>query len=126
MGLAKDKDFDEEKKGLHMMGVPTEHKPIDEQIDSYFNEKEKEKIVKILHSRKPKRNIAQVDTGLLKIKTWGFKNGELQHNMPCPVCLEESAKYISNDDGTYFAPCEACEARGFTLEKNRKKGFWNG
>jgi len=74
---------------------------------------------------------------LLEIKTFGFKDGVLVHNMPCPVCLKRMANYVSNDDDSYFAPCGVCSANGYVLEKksyikssdndidkNKKKKGW--
>lgn len=129
MGLIdKDSDiFKEEESGLKNMGIPTSIKPIDEQIDSYFAQKQKKKTKTVLPSNDSVGCSCEIDAPrLLKVDTFGFKNGVLNHNMPCPVCLNEQAQYISNEDGNYFAPCEACEAIGYRLEKIKKKGFWNG
>lgn len=123
MGLSE-KDFEEETKGLHMMGIPTEPKSVDEQIDEYFYTKKKTDTAK-----KAITVLKKVEDGkkILEISTSGFKDGVLQHNMPCPVCLSEPAVYVSNEDGTYFSPCKTCESEGFELKKKKKKtGFWNG
>jgi len=131
MGLS-DKDIgriEEEEKELERMGIPTKIKSLDEQIAGYFEDRDTSKKVKARKniglgvtvgsdiSKKPR---------LLKITTFGFEDGVLKHNMPCPVCLEEPAVYVSNEDGSYFAPCSSCEAEGFVLEKHKKTrgGFW--
>lgn len=124
------KKFEDEEKELGRMGIPTKVKSVDEQVKTYYNNQEGSK--KKLTIKRPGGlgvNVGSVSgkkPRLLKVTTFGFENGELKHNMPCPVCLSEPARYVSNDDGNYFAPCELCEAAGFTLEKNRKRGggFW--
>ena len=123
---SSDEDFKEEKKGLHMMGVPTEHKSVDEQIDHYFyNRDSKKKKILLKPVATPLSEFDDFGTELLKVETWGFKNGFLQHNMPCPVCMAHPAIYVSKGIDNYFAPCSACEKLGYVLEK-KKKGFWNG
>jgi hypothetical protein len=119
MGLS-DKDFKEEENSLKMMGIPTEVKPIDKQVDDYFSKKREEKKKTVLKNI----NISKRDDTLLTVKTWGFKDGVLQHNMPCPVCLKKPAKYISSEDVHYFGPCEVCETLGFKLENTKRKKGW--
>ena len=117
--------FEEEKKGLHMMGIPTESKSVDEVIDDYFYSREKKKTKTKLIKALPLSEYDDFGTEILKVETWGFKNGFLQHNMPCPVCMSNPAIFVSKGTDTYFAPCSACEKLGYVLEK-MKKGFWNG
>ena len=52
-----------------------------------------------------------------KVKTFGFKDGKIIHDMPCPVCLSASARYISSGDEAAFHPCESCAGDGWTLQK---------
>ena len=125
MGLSE-KMKEEETKGLQMMGIPTEIKPIDKQIDEYFYSRDKKK-KRIVMAPKIASKIdltAMVVPRLLAVTTRGFKDGILQHNMPCPVCLEEPALYVSNKNGTYFAPCDGCHAVGFSLKKDKVKKGW--
>lgn len=63
-----------------------------------------------LFSREKKINI-------LKISTGGFKDGILQHNMPCPVCLENLATYENVGGRGCFAPCMKCSAEGYVIKK---------
>jgi len=132
MGLSdRDKNiFDKEDDELIRMGIPITTKSLSDQASGYLNK------VKPNNKTKTKKNTGLgVTIGgddskkprLLKVSTFGFKDGALKHNMPCPVCLNEPAVYISNEHGNYFAPCRSCEELGFVLEKRKKTsgGFWS-
>ncbi len=54
---------------------------------------------------------------VLEVSTRGFEHGVLQHNMPCPVCLENFASYADIRGKGCFAPCLKCEAEGYVLKK---------
>ena len=131
MGLSE-KNFEEEEKGLYMMGIPTAIKPVDDQIDEYFYKKDRElKKTKLSPPKRTMKSKLPDSKDILQPKTWGFVDGILQHNMPCPVCMKEKARYISGADGNYFSPCSSCEGKGYILHKvntndTKKKGFWNG
>jgi hypothetical protein len=112
-------------KELEKMGVPVNH-DLDKEIDSYFSSKEKSKKNTILYEEK----YYDERIRLCEIKAYGFKNGELQHNMPCPVCLKNPAVYVHTHSYSYFGPCSECSSKGFKMsvpdEKKEKKGWFFG
>ena len=72
---------------LKNLGIPVNH-DLDQEIDSYFTStKPGPKDTDILSE--PEHS--NTDIELCKIKTFGFKDGILQHNMPCPICLKRPA-----------------------------------
>ncbi len=112
----KDKPTTEEKAlGLAGAGHDT-----DTMVDEFYARKHRVKTKKTLCSSKPKRiptikdALAIEDRSLLMVRTFGFKDGVLQHNMPCPVCVKYPAKYSSKG---FFAPCQTCENNGYILKK---------
>ncbi len=125
MGLSDKDTIEEEEKQLRLMGIPTEVKPIDEQVSDFFKNKETE-LKKRTRIVIPK-NRSSKKGELLEVKTWGFKDGILQHNMPCPVCMKNPASYETNEDGGYFAPCASCRSIGYVLKKEneRKRGWFS-
>lgn len=59
---------------------------------------------------------------LAKIYTEGFDDsGELIHNMPCPICISDHAKYQEVGGKLVFGPCDKCSKDGFKIVK---KGRW--
>jgi CRISPR/Cas system-associated protein Cas10 (large subunit of type III CRISPR-Cas system) len=121
MGLVDSKKKYEEES----MGLNSEH-DTDKMIDEYFAKERRKKTSSATRlAEVPSKDEQKKE--LLKIRTFGFKDGVLQHNMPCPVCLKKPAKYISSEEMHFFGPCEACEILGYKLEnvKNKKTGFWS-
>ena len=108
------------------LGLDAEH-DTDKMIDEYMALEKRKESYNALTSVERKGDISKArhDKSLLKIKTFGFKDGVLQHNMPCPVCLENMARYISDDKNGYFAPCRKCESDGYVLKNKKRKGFWS-
>jgi hypothetical protein len=114
------KDIEEEALGLNSVH------DTDKMIDEYFASERRKKASSSVKLVEVPLNSA-TNKELLKVRTFGFKDGVLQHNMPCPVCLKKPAKYISSEEMHFFGPCEACEILGYKLEnvKNKKTGFWS-
>ena len=132
MGLSDKEDIEREIKGLHRMGIPTEIKPVDEQIDEYFYSRDKKKAKKILLKKdEPLDSLSRVSKSrvpdVLKITTRGFKDGVLQHNMPCPVCVTSQASYTTDSDNGFFGPCIDCQIKGYSLSRfqNKKSGWFS-
>jgi hypothetical protein len=122
MGLTVDsKDYEEEALGLNSIH------DTDKMVDEYFA-KERRKKTSSMTKNSLVKKATVVDTDkLLKVKTFGFKDGVLQHNMPCPVCLKNPAIYKSDGDRNFFAPCKECEKEGYILENilTKKKGWFS-
>ena len=102
MGLSsRDTSIEEASLGLHATH------DTDEMVTKYFESKP-------IH--RPRYNLDKLDEWhVLDVSTYGFKNGILQHNMPCPICLVEFALYTANDDGGYFGPCKKCKLKGYAI-----------
>lgn len=127
MGLT-DKEYTIEEKSLGLDSVYD----TDKMIDKYFHEKNKEKKPKKITPPSKTQHIGgKISTKILKVSTFGFKNGELQHNMPCPVCLENRAVFTSDGNTNFFAPCMSCQNDGYITKnvnlepKEEKKGWFN-
>ena len=57
-------------------------------------------------------------SGLAKIYTEGFdEDGELEHNMPCPICIKNKAKYEQIGQRFVFGPCLDCGSNGYYISK---------
>ncbi len=115
-----------EEHSLGLVGIPDHD--TDKMIDEYFAKERRKKtstLVRPKESFKPDKEIT--NRGVLKVKTFGFKNGVLQHNMPCPVCLENPAVFTSDDGINFFGPCEECQEKGFFIKKHieRKNGWFS-
>jgi len=114
LGELEKEDFKEEEKALNAIGIDVSPK-VDKEIDEYFYDKG------LAGKVKCKKLVEEAVKGVLSVSTEGFIDGELQHNMPCPVCLNTQAKYINDGKDHYFAPCESCASKGFVL----KKAWWS-
>ena len=119
MGL-KQAEYTAEEKAL---GLDSVH-DTDKMIDEYFSKKsDKKKIVLSSDTEQKDEDVP----ALLKISTFGFKNGELVHNMPCPICLEKRARFVSGDFRNYFAPCRDCADEGYLIvnRASERKGWFS-
>ena len=100
-----------EIKKLETIGISIKDRN-DSDINGYFYDKG------LSGKRSTSKIIDEAKKGVLSIVTEGFIDGELQHNMPCPVCLNEQAKYINNRKEHFFAPCGKCSAKGYVLKRH--------
>ena len=119
MGLSNvdedDKLFSEEAKTLANMGVSVgkKHLTYEEHYGTSNIKRKANNKIAIKHI-----NIED-DLEVLKITTDGFINGELQHNMPCPVCITNRARYVNTGKDHYFSPCDKCESEGYIIKRKR-------
>ena len=61
---------------------------------------------------------------VLKITVSGIdRNGEVEHNFPCPVCAQGLARYTMIAKKHVFAPCVECTAEGFVIAKRTNGMF---
>ena len=132
MGLTgKKEEYTIEEKAL---GLDAIHNT-DVMIDDFLSKKKRPGKQNSLSNVKKVQTRSVVDRNekrILKVSTFGFKNGELQHNMPCPVCLENKAVFTSDGFRNFFSPCRKCEEDGYVtkntnLEEVRaeKKGWFS-
>ena len=117
MGLMSKKEAEAEEKQLRGLGVfslKTEENSIDDKREISFNtEKDNDKCI----SNNAKHK-------LLKVETYGVKDGTIQHNYPCPVCLSNQATYMNDGVFSFFAPCPICRENGYDIVRNNKKRNW--
>jgi len=113
------KDGLSELEELNRMGIPASH-DLDREIKAYFSKANQAKKSSLGEEEK---SMAPFNK-LMKIEAFGFKDGNLQHNMPCPVCMSEPATYINDNDYSFFGPCTKCYTKGFrmvTPAENRRE-----
>jgi uncharacterized protein YukJ len=108
-----------ELEELNRMGIPVSH-DLEREIKAYFSKAIQAK----KNSLGEKEKNTDPSTKLIEVKVFGFKDGNLQHNMPCPVCMSKPATYINDNDYSYFGPCTKCYTKGFrmaTPAENRRE-----
>lgn len=120
MGL-KESELNEVGLEAKSLGLVTMDHNTDRMIDDFLSKRNKDKNSKKKPEQKRvvKRTAADnkrkyENRDMLEVKTFGFKDGHLVHNMPCPVCLAELAEY---EKGDFFGPCKRCKSKGYILKK---------
>ena len=108
---------------LKTLGIPVNH-DVDKEINSYFSKKESSDTLEQKNGLEI--NPSDDEMRLCQIKAFGFKDGVLQHNMPCPICLKRPAVYVNDGAISFFAPCMTCQDNGFYTSNKNKKGRWFG